>query len=62
MCASRRGAGAWGGVGPRGGICGQEGRVGKQLLPLALPTGGIVAVVVLVVVKAVVFTRGLHIG
>ena len=40
----------------------QKIRVEKQLLTLALPTGGIAAVVVLVVIKAVVFTRGLHIG
>lgn len=40
----------------------QNVRVEKQPLELRFPTGGIVAVIVVVVVKAVVFTRGLHVG
>lgn len=40
----------------------QKVRVEKQPLALGLPTAGIVAFVVLVAIKAVVFTRGLHIG
>lgn len=40
----------------------QKVGVEKQPLALGLPTVGIIALVVLVAIKAVVFTRGLHLG
>ena len=40
----------------------QKVRVEKQPLALGLPTAGIITFVVLVVIKAVAFTHGVHIG